>query len=216
MNAGKYARLGGISKVALEVISGAATLDSIASKVSVSREMVRTDVKQHLGKAEYDRHMQDRRMKARQMREPRILSLQDFVREAARLQLAEKNREEVLYWLAQILKATKSAGIGLKLKLSPGRSPELLTAKGTPICLRTVHPSGKTPENKIGLHRFKVAPSARREAYFVFGIRTKEPIFYIFKGADICSLQSLVLRYDALNRRSKYSGGLSRWAVLKD
>lgn len=216
MNEAKYAPVGGIAKVAEQVTSGTKTLLGVASAVSVSREMVRSDLRAYLGESEYSLRMRRRKEKVRKMREPVILDFRKATQQIAQSALTQEIKNDLAFWFPQLEKASKSCGVKLKVKLYHDRAPDLLTESGVPVVFRTAQPTGTTPENKVGLHRFKVTSSAESKDFFVFGIRSAgNPVFYIFKGREISSVQSLVLRYDKFHRKSKYSDFLSRWSVLK-
>lgn len=216
MNTAKYVPLGGIAKVVEQVTSGMSTLKAIGTAVSVSREMVRSDLQAYLGKANYSRRMNERKEEARQRREPVILEFGKATARIADSALPQQTKADLLYWFSHAERDSKSCGLKLQLKLHFDRMPELLAENGAAVIFRTAQPTGTTPENKLGLHRFKVTASAEAKSVFVFGIRTaKNPVFYVFRGSEISSVQSLVLRYDKFHRKSKYSNFLSRWSVLK-
>jgi len=210
----KYDPIGGIAHVAKNVFNGSWTLQHAARGISITRECVRQDLIVLIGAAEYRKRVKARKNRVKQSRAPRTLSTAQAVQFLSRTQ--EANLGPAPRLLKHILERSRSVGVRLALRVCPGKRPVLLTPGGRTIAVRTAAPNGGTRENALGLHRFNTfSAQTKINPIAVFILTTPAKTFsYVFRTKDIAHLNSLVLRYQDLHRKSKYSPALNNWKAI--
>ncbi|MGD0262296.1 MAG: hypothetical protein ABSD29_21220 [Verrucomicrobiota bacterium] len=210
----KYAPLGGIANAAKNIFNGSWTLQHAARRISVTRECVRQDLCVLIGAGQYKRRVAARKARLKQSRQPRTLSTTQAIRFLSHRQ--EFRSGPAPRFLKYIIKRCLASGLRLALRVCTGKRPVLLTPAGRPMSVRIVFPDGSVRENAFGLHRINISRlQGQNPPVAVFLLRTPtETCSYVFRTKDLARVNSLVLRYQALDRKAKYSQALNNWKAI--
>ena len=209
----RYCPLGGLSCVVRRFEAGEVNLDTIAEPAGCSRETVRQDIIRHVGTARYEEILCHR---LRHRHPPRTVSLDlaDALKVLAHPTDSLGGKADPL--LPSVLSAAQKAGVVLRVMLAREKDAKLFLPNGKPLCVRTVRVNDNVREHRLGLHRFKTGPHLASFAAVIFCIQKhSKRVIYVFRGKEVSTIRSLILRFDSFQRKSKYNYALDRWDILR-
>lgn len=115
-----------------------------------------------------------------------------------------------------VIARAKRKGVRIKLVSSRGRELVFALPDGRAVTIFSANINYKLKEHHMGLHRFGITPKIGKFDFAIFSLSDNSTsTAYIFHTSEIKGIWSLTLRFDHLNRKSKYDFARERWQILQ-
>ena len=211
----RYLAFGGLEKLGQLIDAGTLTISRIARETAVSSQTVRNDLKRHFG-LEWYKEAIKRNQKTNKPQKPifggREISADEAIQalKAGDRPCSEQEAEASIAAVNALVASKKVAAYRIGTR---GLSAAKSTKGWTTVRLFTANPNLK--EFKMGLYRMRPIKGKSDSGLSIYGIFCKGKIvFYVFTYNDTSKIYSLNLRFECLNRNSKYSFARDRWDIL--
>ena len=189
------------------------SLRQLAENADCSHETVRKELINYFGNSSYQEIL-NRRAAPKEKNPVRILDVGGA--RALLKGITSKtytNEEKML--LSKVLLQAKKAGVKLSVIAKSDAPFDFMLADGRTIKIKLARPDGSDREHLLGLHRFRLNRSISAYDFAVFAAAdNNNQAIYVFRVSEVRKIKSLVLRYNWLERESKYSYARDRWSIL--
>jgi hypothetical protein len=211
----RYNSLGGLSKVIRNYKDGMVGLRTIARTANCSPETVRNDFKKYLGVEDYS-SLINKKASTLKKRQFSSQTAQDLLKE--QFSSAPENKAQRISALIFLLKEAEKAEVPLIITINSQRSPRFSLANNQPVKVNIAIPgiTHNQREHHLGLHKFDVDSSITKYPFVIYIIHTSNRnVCYIFSTLKIRELQTITLRFDWMEKKSRYDYARNNWAILR-
>lgn len=206
----RYKKHGGINYFLNEFIIGIKTLADIAKQIGFSRETVRNDFINLMGKENYTKTIKERTLRKKPCKKKPFLNIADAIQLLNNKQL----NSHASYAKNVISEINKKLNKTLTVKIFRNKIEAFYDEIS--ISIRFAEVKNGTFDSRTNYYRFKITKSIKDYNYAIFvTLFDGEYLFYIFNVNEIKHYASLALNYRKPNKNMKHINALQNWDLIQ-